>query len=114
MSTKGFGKPGGAFVAEGLILLGSIKDQNRALLNSKGDILLPGRSTTDQICTLQPIFERSWEYAKDTYACFADLRKAYDQVPREKLQAILWDHDLKRRLLMGVKALPSCSEVGVC
>ena len=33
----------------------------------------PGRSTTDQIFTLRQIFEKSWEYAKDIYACFVDL-----------------------------------------
>ena len=41
----------------------------------------PGRSTTDQIFTLRQIFEKSWEYAKDVFACFVDLEKAYDQVP---------------------------------
>ena len=40
--------------------------------------LHPGRSTTDQIFTLQQIFEKSWEYAKDVYICFVDLEKAYD------------------------------------
>ena len=44
----------------------------------------PGRSTTDQIFTLRQIFEKSWEYAKDVYACFVDLENAGDRVPREK------------------------------
>ena len=40
--------------------------------------LRPGRSTTDQIFTLQQIFEIPWEeYAKDVYTCFVDLEKAY-------------------------------------
>ena len=47
--------------------------------------LRPGCSTTDQIFTLQQIFEKSWEYAKDVYTCFVDLEKAYDRVTREKL-----------------------------
>jgi len=50
----------------------------------------PGRRTTYQILTLQKIFEKSWEYAKDVYTCFVDLGKAYDRVPREKLWEVLW------------------------
>ena len=36
-----------------------------------------GRSTTEQIFTLQQIFEKSWEHAKDVYTCFVDLGKVY-------------------------------------
>ena len=42
----------------------------------------PGRSTTDQIFTLKQIFEKSLEHGKDLFACFVDLDKAYDRVPR--------------------------------
>ena len=44
----------------------------------------PGRSTMDQIVTLKQIFEKSWEYGKDLFACFVDLEKAYDRVPLDK------------------------------
>ena len=30
---------------------------------------------TDQISTLQQIFQKSWEHAKDVYTCFIDLGK---------------------------------------
>ena len=43
----------------------------------------PGRSTTDQIFTLKQIFEKSWKYGKDLFACLVDLEKAYDRVPRD-------------------------------
>ena len=36
----------------------------------------PGHSTTDQIFTLKQIFEKSWGYGKDLFACFVDLEKA--------------------------------------
>ena len=44
-----------------------------------------GCTTTDQIFTLKQMFEKYWEYGKDLFACFVDLEKAYDQVPRYKL-----------------------------
>ena len=37
-----------------------------------------GRSTTDQIFSLKQIFDKSWEYNKEFFACFVDLEKAYD------------------------------------
>ena len=39
-----------------------------------------GRCTTDQIFTLKQIFEKSWKYGKDLFACFIDLEKAYGRV----------------------------------
>ena len=49
----------------------------------------PGRSTTDQIVILKQIFKESGEYGKDLFACFVDLEKAYDLVPRDKLWKVL-------------------------
>ena len=45
----------------------------------------PGRNTMDQIFALQQIFEKSREYAKEVNACFVDLEKACDRIPRDKL-----------------------------
>jgi len=42
----------------------------------------PGHSTTDQNFTLQQIFEKSWEYARNFSTCFVDLEKACDRVSR--------------------------------
>jgi len=67
----------------------------------------PARSTTEQVSTLQQIFEKSWEYAKH------DLEKSYDRVPREKLWGVLREYGVDGRLLLAVKSLYSCSEVCV-
>ena len=43
----------------------------------------PGRSIMVQIFTLKQIFDKSWEYGEDLFACFVDLEKAYDRVTRD-------------------------------
>jgi len=65
----------------------------------------PGRSITDKIFTLQQIFEKSWEYVKDIYACFDELVKAYDGVSSEKLLGVLREYGVDCYLLLAVKSL---------
>jgi len=62
-----------------------------------------GRSTTEQISTLQQNFEKYWEHGKDLYACFFDLGKVYDRVPHEKLWGALREDGVDGCLLLAVK-----------
>ena len=64
----------------------------------------PGRSATDQIFTLKQIFEKSWEYGKDLFACFVDLEKAYDRVPWDKLWKVLQEYGVNGQLLCAIKS----------
>ena len=73
----------------------------------------PGRSTTDQIFTLKQIFEKSWEYGKDLFACFVDLEKAYDRVPRDKLWKVLQEYGVDGQLLRAIKSFYCRPEVCV-
>ena len=73
----------------------------------------PGRSTMDHIFALQQIFEKSWEYAKEVNACFVDLEKAYDRIPRDKLWAVLLQYGIDGQLLNAIKVLYMHSEVCV-
>ena len=73
----------------------------------------PGRSTTDQIVTLKQIFEKSWEYGKDLFACFVDLEKAYDRVPRDKLWKVLQEYGVNGQLLRAIKSFYCRPEVCV-
>ena len=68
----------------------------------------------DQIFALQQIYEKSWEYAKEVKACFADLEKAYDRIPRDKLWAALLQCGIDgQQLLTAIKSLYMHSEVCV-
>ena len=53
----------------------------------------PGQNTMDQIFALQQIFEKL-EYAEKVNACFVDLEKAYDRIPRDKLWAMLLQYGI--------------------
>ena len=72
-----------------------------------------GRSTTDQIFTLKQIFEKPWEYGKDLFACFVDLEKAYDRVPRDKLWKVLQEYGNNGQLLRAIKSFYCRPEVCV-
>ncbi|CAF1534892.1 unnamed protein product [Adineta ricciae] len=64
-----------------------------------------GRSTVDQIFTLQQTIEKSWEYAKPIYALFIDLEKAYDRVPRNILWNVLKEYGIRNQLLSAIQSL---------
>ena len=63
----------------------------------------PGCSTTDQIFNPKQIFEKSWEYGKDLFACVVDLEKSYDQVPRDELWKVLQEYGVNGQLLRAIK-----------
>ena len=66
-----------------------------------------------QIFAWQQIFEKSWEYAKEVNACFVDLEKAYDRIPRDKLWEVLLQYGIEGQLATSVKSLYEYCEVGV-
>ena len=82
-------------------------------LKEDADGFRPGRSTTNQIFTLKQIFEKSWEYAKDLFACFVDLEKAHDRIPRDKLRRVLQEYGIDGQMLLAIKSFYCQPEVCV-
>ena len=62
---------------------------------------------------LQQIFEKSWEYAKEVNACFVDLEKAYDCIPRDELWGVLLQYGIGSQLLTAIESLYTDSVVCV-
>ena len=73
----------------------------------------PDRSNTDQIFSLKQIFEKSWEYGKDFFACFVDLEKAYDRVSWDKLWKVLQEFGVDGQLLRANESFYCRPEVCV-
>ena len=72
-----------------------------------------GRSTMNQIFTLKQSFEKSWKHGKDLFACFVDLEKAYDRVPRDKLWKVLREYGVDGQLFRAIKSSYCRQEVCV-
>ena len=65
-----------------------------------------GRGCADQLFCLQMLMEKAREYHQPIYACFIDLKKAYDSVHRESLWCILQhSYCLPPKLLSIMRAL---------
>ena len=73
----------------------------------------PRCTTTNQIFTLKQIFEYYWEYGKHLFACFVDLEKAHDRVPRDILWKVLQEYGVGGQLLRAIKSLYCRPEVCV-
>ena len=62
-----------------------------------------GRSTTEQSSTLQQIFEKSLEHAKDLYTHVLSTSEKYMAGFLVKRFGVLWEYDVAGRLLLAVK-----------
>ena len=69
--------------------------------------LRPGRSTTDQIFTLQQIFEIPWEYAKDVYTGASGRDGIFAKSPRHNTGAYRGEMAPRARKKFGA----SCSNL---
>ena len=91
----------------GIVYAKCLERKCRELVESKLEVgwssFRLGRSTTDQLFTLKQVFEKSWEYGKDLFTCFADLEKAFDRVSRDKLWKVLREYGVDDQLLCAIK-----------
>ncbi|CAM1301020.1 Uncharacterised protein r2_g1090 [Pycnogonum litorale] len=66
----------------------------------------PGRSTTDQPFSLYDgSSRRLGSITKRSHACFVDLEKAYDRVPRHLHWSVVQKYEIEGQLLTAVKSL---------
>ena len=62
---------------------------------------------------MKQIFEKSWKYGKDLFACFVDLKNVYDQVLRDQLWKVLLEYGFNGQLLRATKPFYCRPEVCV-
>ena len=73
----------------------------------------PGCNTKEQNFTLKQIITKSWKYGKDLSACFVDLKKLYNRVPRDDFWKVLKGCGVGGHLLRAIKPFYCRPEVCV-
>ncbi|MDA8001968.1 MAG: reverse transcriptase domain-containing protein [Alphaproteobacteria bacterium] len=95
-------------------ILNRIKPRAEELLRESQCGFRRGRGCADQLFSLRMLMEKAREYHHPLYACFIDLRKAYDSVNRESLWRILQhSYRLPPKLLSIIQALHEDSNAAV-
>ena len=73
----------------------------------------PGHSTTDEIFTLKQIFEKSWEFGKDLFACLTILKKCMTDFLGINFEWFCGSMAIIFRLLRAIKSVSCRPEVRV-
>ena len=95
-------------------ILNCLKPRAEQLLRESQCGFRHGRGCADQLFSLRMLMEKAREYHQPIYACFIDLKKAYDSVHRESLWRILQhSYCLPPKLLSIVRALHEDSTAAV-
>ena len=95
-------------------ILNRLKPRAEQLLRESQCGFRRGRGCADQLFSLRMLMEKAREYHQPIYACFIDLKKAYDSVHRESLWRILQhSYCLPPKLLSIMRALHEDSTAAV-
>ena len=95
-------------------ILNRLKPRAEQLLRESQCSFRRGRGCADQLFSLRMLMEKAREYHQPIYACFIDLKKAYDSVHRESLWHILQhSYCLPPKLLSIMRALHEDSTAAV-
>ena len=71
--------------------------EERGLLVEEQGGFRAGRGCVDQLFILTEVLAGRRQAKERTYACFIDVRKAYDRVWREGLMKALWEKGIRGR-----------------
>ena len=82
-------------------------------LERKWREIVESKPEDGQCCFRKQIFENCWEYGKDLFACFVDLKKANHRVPQDKLWKVLREYGVNGQLLRAIKSFHCRPEVCV-
>jgi sorting nexin-29 len=62
-----------------------------------------GRSTTDEISRLRMILENACEHRVDIHQLYIDFKQAYDTINRTKLEEIMKEFGIPKKLVRLIK-----------
>ena len=87
-------------------ILNWLKPRAEQLLRESQCGFRQGRGCADQLFSVRILMEKACEFHQSLYACFIDLKKAYDSVHRNSLWRILkHTYHLPEKLLTIIRAL---------
>ena len=96
-----------------LVLLNRVKDYVDDRLSELQCGFRPNRGCPDQIFPLRKTMELAVEHDAPLYACFIDLRKAYDSVNRAHLWRILQQYGIPTKIIQLLRDLLYGTEAAV-
>ena len=81
--------------------------EEKEIINDAQAGFRKGRSTTDNIFTLNAVVEKSFQMNSKVYVAFIDFKKAYDTVNRKLLWSILFKTGIQGKMFKMLKAMYS-------
>ena len=88
------------------------KDSPKAL-RFKCQMIVPGRSTTEQIFNLRIICEKYLQHQQDLYHVFIDFKKAFDRVWHAALWTIMRQYNIGNNLIHVIQRLYERATIAV-
>lgn len=87
------------------VLLNRFKDSVDTLLMELQSGFRKGRRTTDHIFNIKLLSQKSIEFQRPIYACFIDIKKAYDSVNRNKIPNVLGKYCIPQKIVRLIQDL---------
>jgi hypothetical protein len=85
------------------VLLGRLEPLAEECIGSYQCGFRKGKSTIDQLATIEQLMEKKYEYRQKIWQVFVDFKKAYDSIHRDSLYNIMYEFGFPKKLISLTK-----------